>query len=73
MRDSFDAVHECGLPVIAAVGAPAIGAGLAMAACCDQIGYRTEQDYTTRIRRFADSDEVRIANREKRLPDFRWE
>jgi enoyl-CoA hydratase len=172
VRDSFDAVYECGVPVIAAVGGPAIGAGLALVACCDlivasteatfalteisvgvlggvrhaqrmvgpyfakrmfltgeaataeevyargaiesvvapdqllpaamalattiaskspiavrlikesanrvedlplQIGYRTEQDYTTRIRRFADSDEARVAYLEKRSPDFRWE
>ena len=172
VRDSFDAIYECGVPVIAAVGGPAIGAGLALAACCDlivastkatfalteinvgvlggvrhtqrmvgpylakrmfltgeaataeevhargaiesvvdpdqllpaarapattiaskspiairlikesanrvedlplQVGYRTEQDYTTRVRRFADSDEARIAYLEKRPPDFRWE
>jgi enoyl-CoA hydratase len=36
-------------------------------------GYRTEQDYTTRIRRFADSEEARLAKLEKRTPDFRWE
>jgi enoyl-CoA hydratase len=36
-------------------------------------GYRTEQDYTTRIRRFADSDEARLARLEKRQPDFQWE
>jgi enoyl-CoA hydratase len=172
VRDSFDAIYECGVPVIAAVGGPAIGAGLALVACCDlivastratfslteinvgvlggvrhtqrmvgpymakrmfltgepatadevyargaieavvepeqlvpaamalattiaskspiairlckesanrvedlplQIGYRTEQDYTTRIRRFADSDEARVARLEKREPVFRWE
>jgi enoyl-CoA hydratase len=172
VRDSFDAVYECGVPVIAAVGGAAIGAGLALAACCDlivasttasfalteinvgvlggvrhaqrlvgpflakrmfltgepitaaevyargaiesvvepdqllptamalattiaskspiairlvkesanrvedlplQLGYRTEQDYTTRIRRFADSDEARLAYLEKREPEFRWE
>lgn len=172
VRTCFDAIYECGVPVIGAVGGAAIGAGLAMAAVCDlivastrasfalteinvgvlggvrhtqrmvgpylakrmfltgeaasaeevyargaiesvvepeqllptamalattiaskspiairlikesanrvedlplQIGYRTEQDYTTRIRRFADSDEARVAYLEKRKPDFRWE
>ena len=172
VRDCFDAVYECGVPVIGAVGGAAIGAGLALAAVCDlivastratfalteinvgvlggvrhtqrmvgpylakrmfltgeaasaaevyargaiesvvapdqlmptamalaatiaskspiavrlikesanrvedlplQIGYRTEQDYTTRIRRFADSDEARIAYLEKLEPSFQWE
>lgn len=36
-------------------------------------GYRTEQDYTTRVRRYADSDEARIAWLEKREPRFHWE
>jgi enoyl-CoA hydratase/carnithine racemase len=36
-------------------------------------GYRTEQDYTTRVRRYADSEEARVAWLEKRAPGFRWE
>ena len=36
-------------------------------------GYRTEQDYTQRVKRHADSDEARIAFLEKRDPEFRWE
>jgi enoyl-CoA hydratase len=36
-------------------------------------GYRTEQDYTTRIKRFADSDEAARAFAERREPEFRWE
>jgi enoyl-CoA hydratase len=36
-------------------------------------GYRTEQDYTTRVRRYADSDEARRSWLEKREPQFRWE
>jgi len=36
-------------------------------------GYRTEQDYTQRIKRHADSDEARRAFTEKRSPAFRWE
>jgi enoyl-CoA hydratase len=36
-------------------------------------GYRTEQDYTTRIRRFADSSEAGAAFAERREPQFRWE
>jgi enoyl-CoA hydratase len=36
-------------------------------------GYRTEQDYTQRIKRHADSDEARLAFVEKRRPEFRWE
>ncbi len=36
-------------------------------------GYRTEQDYTTRIRRFADSSEAGAAFVERREPQFRWE
>ena len=38
-----------------------------------QDGYRLEQDYTTRIQRFADSAEARRAFMERREPDFRWE
>lgn len=37
MRESFDAVYECAVPVIAAVDGPAIGGGLAVVACCDMI------------------------------------
>lgn len=36
-------------------------------------GYRTEQDYTTRVKRFADSTEAGQAFAERRDPDFRWE
>jgi enoyl-CoA hydratase len=36
-------------------------------------GYRTEQDYTQRVKRHADSDEARLAFLEKRAPEFRWE
>ena len=36
-------------------------------------GYRTEQDYTTRLMRFDDSREARRAFREKRDPDYKWE
>jgi enoyl-CoA hydratase len=36
-------------------------------------GYRTEQDYTMRVRRHADSDEARQAFLEKRSPEFHWE
>lgn len=38
-----------------------------------QDGYRLEQDYTVRVRRFGDSDEARIAWLEKRPPEFQWE
>ena len=36
-------------------------------------GYRTEQDYTQRVRRHADSEEARLAFVEKRSAEFRWE
>lgn len=36
-------------------------------------GYRTEQDYTQRIKRHADSEEARLAFIEKRSPVFTWE
>lgn len=36
-------------------------------------GYRLEQDYTTRVRRFSDSDEARLAYLDKRAPEYRWE
>jgi enoyl-CoA hydratase len=36
-------------------------------------GYRTEQDYTQRVKRHADSDEARVAYLEKRSPEFLWE
>lgn len=36
-------------------------------------GYRTEQDYTQRVRRHADADEARHAFLEKRDAAFRWE
>ena len=38
-----------------------------------QDGYRLEQDYTTRVNRFADSTEARRAFLEKREPEFDWE
>ncbi len=36
-------------------------------------GYRTEQDYTTRLMRFDDSREARRAFREKRDPEYKWQ
>jgi enoyl-CoA hydratase len=36
-------------------------------------GYRTEQDYTLRVRRHSDSDEARKAFLEHRPPNFDWE
>lgn len=171
-RDCFDAIYECGLPVIAEVHGKCIGAGVAIVASCDLVvastdasfalteinvgvlggvrhaqrlcgpflakrmfltgqfvtaeeihrrggievvvdrevlhvtalelartiatkspiavrlakesanrvesmslhdGYRTEQDYTQRVKRHADSDEARLAFTEKRSPEFRWE
>ena len=36
-------------------------------------GYRTEQDYTTRVRRYADAGEAGKAFAERRAPEFRWE
>lgn len=36
-------------------------------------GYRTEQDYTVRLSRYADAAEARRAYLEKRAPRFRWE
>lgn len=36
-------------------------------------GYRTEQDYTQRVKRHADSDEARLAFMDKREPSYRWE
>jgi enoyl-CoA hydratase len=37
VRDCFSAVLESAVPVVAAVNGPAIGAGLALVACCDII------------------------------------
>lgn len=37
MRECFDAVYDCAVPVIAAVDGPAVGGGLAIVACCDVI------------------------------------
>ncbi|WP_028935824.1 enoyl-CoA hydratase-related protein [Pseudonocardia spinosispora] len=36
-REALWAVTDCAVPVVAAVNGPAIGAGLAFAACCDMI------------------------------------
>jgi enoyl-CoA hydratase len=36
-RECFWAVYDCAVPVIAAVGGAALGAGLAVVACCDAI------------------------------------
>jgi enoyl-CoA hydratase len=36
-------------------------------------GYRTEQDYTIRIKRYADSGEAGRAFADRREPQFRWE
>jgi enoyl-CoA hydratase len=36
-REAMQAIHQCGVPVIAAVNGPAIGAGVAFAAVCDII------------------------------------
>jgi len=38
-----------------------------------QDGYRTEQDYTQRVKRHDDSEEARLAFMEKRDPVWRWE
>jgi enoyl-CoA hydratase len=38
-----------------------------------QDGYRLEQDYTTRVNRYADAAEARRAFLEKRAPEFHWE
>ena len=36
-------------------------------------GYRLEQEYTNRVKRFADSDEARLAFQAKRPAEFLWE
>jgi enoyl-CoA hydratase len=35
VRDAFDAINHCPVPVIGAINGPALGGGLALAACCD--------------------------------------
>lgn len=37
VRDAFRAIHECAVPVIAAVDRAVIGGGVALVACCDII------------------------------------
>ena len=34
-RDAMWAITDCAVPVIGAINGPALGAGLAFAACCD--------------------------------------
>jgi len=34
-REAFRALHECAVPVVAAVDGPCIGGGVALVACCD--------------------------------------
>jgi enoyl-CoA hydratase len=36
-REAFRALHECAVPVVAAVDGPSIGGGVALVACCDII------------------------------------
>jgi enoyl-CoA hydratase len=36
-------------------------------------GYRLEQDYTARVKRFADSTEAGLARSQKRDPEYHWE
>jgi enoyl-CoA hydratase len=172
VRECFNSIYDCSVPVIAAVDSKAIGAGLVLAACCDLVvashqasfalteinvgvlggvrhtqrfvgpylsrrlfytgeyvsadelyrrgvieavvsseelmptaqalattiaskspiairlakesanrvefmtlkeGYRLEQDYTARVKRFADSAEAGLARTQKRDPEYRWE
>jgi enoyl-CoA hydratase len=37
-----------------------------------ETAYRTEQDYTARLRGFDDAAEARRAREEKREPDWKW-
>jgi len=46
-REALEAVHDCAVPVIAAVNGPALGAGLAYAAVCDLILAAEEATFGT--------------------------
>ncbi len=44
-RRCFDAIYECGLPVIAAVHGKVIGAGVPIVACCDLVVASTDATF----------------------------